>query len=144
MLNLCTLGLLVVDWQIIFCISSPGNYHYPVSRLTTSKLVSVTFFSRRGRRVLRESVRGAFFWENPKRIFDLRSFGSCWEEILDNIYRTQVIFCGVRVMFVIGSIIYRAIIKSNGNLSFRFSFSEICQVVQKILKTLSRSLLKGK
>ena len=39
----------------------------------------------------------------------------------------------LRVCVIVVLYSYRSISKSKGNLSFRFSFSVICQVVQKII-----------
>ena len=78
-------------------------------------------------------------------------------EISVDIYRTRIriyreYFIFIQVYSISGLrlghywfyIVHRSISKSNGNLSFRFSFPVIFQVVEKNLKTLSCLLLKGK
>ena len=59
-------------------------------------------------------------------------------EFIGNIsYLSRDIFCDLRLFYYWFYIVYRSISKSKGNLSFRFRFSVICQVVQKILKAFS-------
>ena len=65
-------------------------------------------------------------------------------EFTGNISYLSKYILWLKVVLLWFYIVYRSISKSKGNLSFRFSFSVICQVVLKILKTSSCLLLKGK